>query len=276
MVSCLTPPTVTADTGAEFLCPSRRPTHLRDSWSSWLRTELSPTAEAPSGSWLSWSSTSRPFSSAICRMRLSTCSCGVVSVVAELMESSITWGWSAGQSGRPGTPSVPPALSGALPSAHSPECWAWGTAACRAPAPAPGPLSPAGPLWASLDSTQGTRLPGGDCLRWREGADAAITGTPGLTYRRVYIQVLHLLLEPVHHCRDFLQVHGAECPVQGFGHLRHVLGHLAEAGLRRWAGPSGPMGPCMAHPQTMRSMEERTGDPGHGHLRAFGVCLAPA
>lgn len=72
--------------GAGFLCPA----HLRDSWSSWLRTELSPTAEAPSGSWLSWSSTSRPFSSAICRMRLSTCSCGVVSVVAELMESSIT------------------------------------------------------------------------------------------------------------------------------------------------------------------------------------------
>lgn len=79
---------------------ARHIAHLRDSWSSWLRTELSPTAEAPSGSWLSWSRTSRPFSSAICTMRLSTCSCGVVSVVAELMESSITWEWSV--SGRLG------------------------------------------------------------------------------------------------------------------------------------------------------------------------------
>lgn len=91
----------------------------------------------------------------------------------------------------------------------------------------------------------------------------AITRTPGRTYRRVYIQVLHLLLEPVHHSRDLLQVHGAEGPVQGFGHLRHVLGHLAEARMKRWAGPSGPRGPCMARPQMVLSMEEWTGgDPG--------------
>lgn len=54
-----------------------------------------------------------------------------------------------------------------------------------------------------------------------------------VTYRCVHIQVLHLLLKPVHHRRDLLQVHGAERPVQGFGHLRHVLGHLAQKKARR-------------------------------------------
>ncbi|PWA22143.1 hypothetical protein CCH79_00020167, partial [Gambusia affinis] len=67
--------------------------YRRDSWSSlsWLR-ELSPPSDvAPAGSWFSWSITSRPPSSAIWWMRSSTCSWGVVSVMAELMESSITW-----------------------------------------------------------------------------------------------------------------------------------------------------------------------------------------
>lgn len=67
--------------------------HRRDSWSSlsWLRELSAPTEVAPAGSWLSWSITSRPLSSAIWWIRSSTCSWGVVSVIAELMESSITW-----------------------------------------------------------------------------------------------------------------------------------------------------------------------------------------
>lgn len=67
--------------------------YRRDSWSSfsWTR-ELSPLSEvAPAGSSLSWSITSRPFCSAIWWIRSSTCSWGVVRVIAELIESSITW-----------------------------------------------------------------------------------------------------------------------------------------------------------------------------------------
>lgn len=59
------------------------------------------------------------------------------------------------------------------------------------------------------------------------------TPRPWATYRRVHIQILHLLLEPVHHGRDLLQVHGAQRPVQGLGHLCHVLGHLAQEKVRR-------------------------------------------
>lgn len=64
------------------------------------------------------------------------------------------------------------------------------------------------------------------------------TWTPGpmLTYRRVHIQVLHLLLKLIHHRRDLLQVHGAERAVQGFGHLCHVLRHLPQGGVRRQQG----------------------------------------
>ena len=67
--------------------------YRRDRWSSfsWLRELSAPTEVAPAGSWLSWSITSRPLSSAIWWMRSSTCSWGVVSVIAELMESSMTW-----------------------------------------------------------------------------------------------------------------------------------------------------------------------------------------
>lgn len=46
------------------------------------------------------------------------------------------------------------------------------------------------------------------------------------TYRCVHIQVLHLLLKPVHHCRHFLKIHGTQGLVQSFGHLCHILGHL--------------------------------------------------
>lgn len=67
--------------------------YRRDNRSSFscCRELSAPTEEAPAGSWLSLSITSRPLSSAIWWMRSSTCSWGVVSVIAEPMESSITW-----------------------------------------------------------------------------------------------------------------------------------------------------------------------------------------
>lgn len=68
-------------------------TYRRDKLSSlsWLWELSAPTEVAPAGSSLNLSITSRPLSSAICWIRLSTCSWGVVSVIAEPMESSITW-----------------------------------------------------------------------------------------------------------------------------------------------------------------------------------------
>lgn len=63
--------------------------------------------------------------------------------------------------------------------------------------------------------------------------DALAACLEGATYRGVHVQVLHLLLELVHHRRHLLQVHAAQRSVQGFGHLRHVLGHLAQEGVRR-------------------------------------------
>ena len=89
--------TLNYNTPFNMMLPRQWGTYRRESWSSLsCLLEVSPPREAaPAGSWFSWSMTSRPLSSAIWWIRLSTCSCGVVSVVAELIASSITWwdGW---------------------------------------------------------------------------------------------------------------------------------------------------------------------------------------
>lgn len=161
----------------------------------------------------------------------------------------------------------------ALSPAHS--LWRAGPGAqlpARAPIPGPRPPSPlldlCGPVWTPHEEP-GSREGKGPHA-WPSPAHPG----PGPTYRRVHVQVLHLLLKSVHYRRDLLQVHGAEGPVQGFGHLRHVLGHLAEAGVRRQAGPSGPPHPRPRHGTSPDGAVNGRTDSGES-LRGASAALAP-
>lgn len=48
------------------------------------------------------------------------------------------------------------------------------------------------------------------------------------THRGVNIEVLYLSFKLIHDSRDFLEIHGAQSFVQGFGHLTHVFSHLGK------------------------------------------------